>query len=152
MIPYGDRRDLALSGRLQYQRQFIASGASGASGAPGARGAPWRDHVVGVFVQRDCFKKQYRLALRATPYDELLQRPEARKFAFERSQGLDWEVRAIDDLHATECRAKRRRNQRFRSFPPLPYFSFADSTCYLNAIVRRCPVASRQSHSINCRT
>src|SRR5215470_5857028 len=100
MIPYGDRRDLALSGRAQNQSQ---------SAPPGM---PWRDHVVGVFVQRDCFKKQYRRTLRPAPQDELLQSPDSRKFAFERSHRFDWEVCAIDDLHGTECRAKRRRNQR----------------------------------------
>jgi hypothetical protein len=100
MIPHGDRRDFALSGRLQNQCQFITLG------------PPRRDHVVSVFVQRDCFGQQNRRASGAPPQDELLQRAEARQFAFERGQRFDWEVCPVDDLHATEFRTKRRRNQR----------------------------------------
>jgi hypothetical protein len=98
MVPHGDRRDFALSSRSQNQCQPIPER---------------RNNVVSVFVQRDCFSQQYRRALGAPPQDELLQRTEARQFAFERSQRFDWEVCPIDDLHMTEFRAKRRRNQRF---------------------------------------
>jgi hypothetical protein len=101
MIPHGDRRDFALSGRLQNQRQA------------GAHRRPWRNHVVGVFVERDCFYQKYRRSLTRSPQDELLQRAEARQFAFERCQSFDWEVGAIDNLHETEFRTKKRRNQRF---------------------------------------
>jgi hypothetical protein len=101
MIPYGDRRDLAHSGSPQNQRQSTPTG------------MPRRDHVMSVFIQGECFDEQYRGTLRAPPQDKLLQRPESRQFAFESSQRFDWEVSAIDDLHGTECRAKRRRNQRF---------------------------------------
>jgi len=103
MIPHGDRRDFALSGRLQDQCQSIS---------PGVPCPPWRNHVVGVFVERDCFHQQYWRALPRSPQNELLQRSEARQFTFERSQYFDWEVCAIDDLHATKCRSMRLRNQR----------------------------------------
>jgi hypothetical protein len=97
MVPHGDRRDLALSGRLQNQRQPVP---------------PGRNHVVSVFVERDCFSQQHRRAPGAPPQDKLLERAEARQLAFERSQRFNWEVRSVYDLHGTEFRAKRRRNQR----------------------------------------
>jgi hypothetical protein len=97
VVPHGDRRDLALSGRLQNQCQPIP---------------PRRNHVVSVFVERDCFSQQHRRAPGATPQDKLLERAEARQLAFERSQRFDWEVCSVDDLHGTEFRAKWRRNQR----------------------------------------
>ena len=84
MVPHGDRRDFALSGRLQNQCQPVP---------------PRRNHVVSVFVERDCFSQQQRRTPGAPPEDELLQRAEARNFAFERSQRFDWEVCSIDDLH-----------------------------------------------------
>jgi hypothetical protein len=80
MIPDGDRRDLALSGGPQNQRQSTSVG------------TPRRDHIMCVFIQGECFDKQYRRTLRAPPQDELLQRPESRKFAFESSHRFDWEV------------------------------------------------------------
>jgi len=98
MVPHGDRRDFALSGRLQNQCQPVP---------------PRRNHVVSVFVERDCFSQQHRRTPGAPPENELLQRAEARQFAFERSQRFDWEVCSIDDLHGTEFSSKRRRNQRF---------------------------------------
>jgi len=98
MVPHGDRRDFALSGRLQNQCQPVP---------------PRRNYVVSVFVERDCFGQQHRRTPDAPPEDELLQRAEARQFAFERSQCFDWEVCSIDDLHVTEFSSKRRRNQRF---------------------------------------
>jgi hypothetical protein len=128
MVPHGDRRDFALSGRLQNQCQS-------------APAPPRRNHVVSVFVERDCFDQQYRRPLGAPPQDEFLQRSEARQFAFERSQRFDWEVCAIDDLHATECRAKRRRNQRFvgqTSVFSLPA-SFHLWSLFLNSGRRRAP-------------
>ena len=97
MVPHGDRRDLALSGRLQNQCQPVP---------------PRRNHVVSVFVERDCFSQQHRRAPGAPPQDKLLERAEARQLAFERSQRFDWEVCSVYDLHGTEFRAKRRRNQR----------------------------------------
>jgi hypothetical protein len=97
VVPHGDRRDFALSGRLQNQCQPVP---------------PRRNHVVSVFVERDCFGQQHRRAPGAPPEDELLQRAEARQFAFERSQNFDREVSSIDDLHGTEFSSKRRRNQR----------------------------------------
>jgi hypothetical protein len=96
VVPHGDRRDLALSGRLQNQCQPVP---------------PRRNHFVSVFVERDCFSQQHRRAPGATPQDKLLERAEARQFAFERSKRFDWEVSSVDDLHETEFRAKRRRNQ-----------------------------------------
>jgi hypothetical protein len=97
VVPHGDRRDLALSGRLQNQYQPVP---------------PGRNHVVSVFVERDCFSQQHRRAPGATPQDKLLERTEARQLAFERSQRFDWEGCSVDDLHGTEFRAKRLRNQR----------------------------------------
>jgi len=97
VIPDGDRRDFALSGRLKNQCQPVP---------------PRRNHVVSVFVERDCFSQQDRRTPGAPPEDELLQRAEARQFAFERSQRIDWKVCSIDDLHGTEFSSKRRRNQR----------------------------------------
>jgi hypothetical protein len=97
MVPHGDRRDFTLSGRLQNQCQPVP---------------PRRNHVVSVFVERDCFSQQHRRAPGAPPQDELLERAEARRLAFERSQRFDWEVCSIDNLHGTEFRAKPRRNQR----------------------------------------
>jgi hypothetical protein len=98
VVPHGDRRDFALSGRLQNQCQPVP---------------PRRNYVVGEFVERDCFSQQHRRTPGAPPEDELLQRAEARQFAFERSQRFDWEVCSIGDLHGTEFSSKRRRNQRF---------------------------------------
>jgi hypothetical protein len=96
VVPDGDRRDFALSGRLQNQCQPVPSR---------------RNHVVGVFVERDCFSQQHRRTPGAPPEDILLQRAEARQFAFERGQRIDWEVSSIDDLHGTEFSSKRRRTQ-----------------------------------------
>jgi len=96
VVPHGARRDFALSGRLQNQCQPVL---------------PRRNHAVGEFVERDCFSQQHRRPSGAPLEDELLQRAEARQFAFERSQRIDWEVSSIDDLHGTEFSSKRRRNQ-----------------------------------------
>ena len=96
MVPHGDRRDLALSGRLQNQRQPVP---------------PRRNHVVSVFVERDCFSQQHRRAPGAphrTNSWSVPKRGNSRSSAVSVSIGRF----ALLTMHGTEFRAKRRRNQR----------------------------------------
>ena len=87
MIPHGDRRDRAISGRAENKEQSIL---------PATRR---RDHIVRVFVLSDGFQQPNWRPLAAAPDDKLLQRAQQRQFSLQRGESLRRQISLIDDFH-----------------------------------------------------
>ncbi|MEO6724555.1 MAG: hypothetical protein ABIU20_09375 [Blastocatellia bacterium] len=84
MIPHGDRRDRAVSGGAEDEKEI---------------NVPSSNNIVRVFVLGNGFQQQHGRLLSAAPYDELLQCSKRRQFAFQFSESFRRQIGSIDDFH-----------------------------------------------------